>query len=58
MIQAKKNVLQSINKTIDSHHVNAEANLLLHGLVADVELLRVEPLPLTEVLLSRHVSTH
>lgn len=41
------------------HHVDAEADLLLHGLVADVDLLRVQPLPraLTEVLLSRHVTT-
>ena len=43
----------------DIHHVNAEADLLLHGLVADGDLLRVQPLPLslTEVLLSRHVTT-
>ena len=52
-----KNGLQSIDKTIDSHHVNAEADLLLHRLVADVDLLRVQPLPLTQVLLSRHVTT-
>ena len=45
--------------TNDIHHVNVEADLLLHGLVADVDLLRVQPLPLslTEVLLSRHVTT-
>ena len=43
----------------DIHHVNAEADLLLHGLVADGDLLRVQPLPLslTKVLLSRHVTT-
>ena len=48
-----------MNYEILIHHVDAKADLLLHGLVADVDLLRVQPLPraLTEVLLSRHVTT-